>query len=161
MGYSIMVEFPDIELRDKVLDFLINNAKSFNQLIPTDIEIVRGPVVDPAYPRDEARDRLIGYDFSGSSQIHARLAYLFCYWIMKRLPQCKLWYDGDEEWEVPEECDDHGFHSIARIERLQKNSLPEITRKLIFEKLIKDLENFNEPVHEELKRLTELWEQTT
>ena len=167
MGYSIMVEFPNKDIRDKMLQFLLDNAKSFMDLSKSDLEYVRGPVEDPAYSRDkaEAKGLLIGYDFTGSNHLQSRIAYLFCYWMLKRIPKSKFWYDGDESWPIPEECDEHGFHTLARLEKLTYNRLikeKNINRlyKIVYGPLIKDMEQFDEPVHTELKRLTGLWNQT-
>lgn len=161
MGYSIMVEFPNTKIRDQVYNFLLDNAKSFMELTKSDIEYVRGPVTDPAYAKDDAKEKelLIGYDFTGSSDIQSRIAYLFCYWMMKQNGPCKFWYDGQDEWQIPEDCDIHGFHDLAYLERKTSERQPDTIKNLIYNPIIKEITQFNEPVHNELKRLTKLWSQ--
>jgi hypothetical protein len=163
MGYSIMVEFPNTEIRDRIYNFLSDNAKSFMKLTKSDIEYVRGPVTDPSYTRKKSQEKelLIGYDFTGSSDLQSRIAYLFCYWMIKRVPKSKFWYDGQELWSIPEECDEHGFHDLSRLEQKMSEKQPNTVKQFIYEPIIKEISQFNEPVHNELKRLTKLWSQMT
>jgi hypothetical protein len=152
-----MVEFPNIKIRDKMFDFLCDNLQPFNKLLAEDIEYVRGPVKDPSYYRRSAGDRLIGFDFSLSGDMQSRIAQLVCYWMLKRVSGTKFWYDGDETWSIPEECDEYGFHSLARIEEGMLARNPSFTRKLFYKPMIRSYSRFNKPVYNELKRLTELW----
>ena len=161
MGYSIMVEFPDTETRDKMFEFLTNNLTLPYKLLGNDISYCRGPVIDPAYSNDRAlaRNLLIGFDFTLSGDIESRIAYLLCYWMMKRVMLCKFWYDGIDQWDIPEECDEYGFHSLSRLEEKQAQKHPPTVRYIVFDPLIKDISKYNDVVHNELKRLTELWNQ--
>jgi hypothetical protein len=159
MGYSIMVEFPSTELRDQMFKFLESNMTDLGTLT-NDLMYTRGPVTDPAYCLDSAKDRLIGYDFSLSGDLQSRMAYLVCYWIIKRVPGTKFWYDGSEPWGIPKECDDDGFHTLARIEHLQlKSTKSKLLKKLTMPQ-IKYIERFDPIIKGELQRLTKLYNET-
>ena len=123
MGYSIMTEFPTVATRDAVLEFLSEHLTPIHELVGEETPYVRGPVVDPSYDRDDAADRLIGFDFSGSHAVQSRVAYLLCYWMAKRVPGSLVWYDGLDPVEPPAETDDDGFHPLERLERLQADRL--------------------------------------
>lgn len=159
MGYSIMVEFPNTKIRDKVLAFLIDNMTPINELVGEEYLYTRGPVEDPAYGRDKAKNLLIGFDFTLSGNIQSRIAYMICYWMIQKIPDSKFWYDGIDNWSIPEDCDEHGFRSLAAMEEniiKQDNSR---MSKLVYTPLIQSFNTFNKPVHDELKRLSKIWEQ--
>lgn len=161
MGYSIMVEFPDAVSRNQMLSFLEQNLKRFDEWTGEEICIVRGPVPDPAYSDRTLmlKELLIGFDFTLSTDVQSRIAYRLCYWMIKRIPECKFWYDGEEQWDVPEYCDSHGFYPLAKLEhdQLKHTSQPEALRKLI-KPLFERFKILDHIVHQELIRLTNLWE---
>ena len=68
---------------------------------------------------------------------------------------------GMETWPIPEECDEHGFHSLARIEeKMFQRNIKKIWAQLMYKSLIKQYSKYNDNVHNDLKRLTALWEKT-
>jgi hypothetical protein len=154
MGYSIMVEFKNVNTRDKMLQFLSNNLKSFNEMVKERLEYVRGPTDDPSYGKS---GHLIGFDFSLSSDLQSRIANLICYWMIKQVPNSRFWYDGNETWAVPEDCDEHGFHSLARLEMIMAERSKGGLTTFYYKPLIKAIKHYDQDVHNELKRLTRLW----
>jgi hypothetical protein len=155
VGYSIMVEFQNIKIRDKMLKFLIANLKPFNEMVKEELEYVRGPTDDLSYGKS---GHLIGFDFSLSGDLQSVVAYLICYWMIKRIPDSTFWYDGDETWPVPKECDEHGFHSLAQLEIKMMERAKKSLQMFFYKPLIKSIQKYDQDVHNELKRLTLLWD---
>lgn len=154
MGYSVTVVFRSQKQHAKTLAFLNEHLAPINKLLGEATQYVRGPVADPSYGRGAKYQ--IGFDFSTSSQPQSRVAYMICYWIAKRVPSTNVWYDGNEKLDIPEECNDDGFHSMARQEEKQVERHP--TLRAPFASEIKALKSFDPSVSGELARLTNLWE---
>lgn len=157
MGYSVMAELPDAEIRDKMLDFLHNNLTPINELLQEEIPYLRGPVADPSYSNKEKEDKLIGFDFTTSQPLQSRVAYLLCYWMAQRVPRTTVWYDGIDKLEIPAECDDDGFHPLERQELLEQKRAPQLTTYLRPE--IARIKTHNAQIKDELTRLTKLWKE--
>ena len=159
MGYSVMVEFPEVEVRDKVLAFLEKNLTPPHKLLGEDVAYVRGPVSDPSYDRDEAKDRLIGFDFTTSAPPESRIAYMLCYWMARHVNGTSIWYDGLDKIEIPESCDEHGFEPLESLEHRQAA----LSKNPVYIKMMeieaREIAALNEPVRAELVRLSELWRQ--
>lgn len=155
MGYSIVVSLPDTKTRDRVLAFLEKNMTPIHELIGEGSQYVRGPTDDPSYGNDDLADRTIGFDFSTSMNWQSRVAYRLCYWIVRQVPGSLFWYDGYDQQEIPEECDEHGFVRMDDIEQLQLARTPAMLKFLDEE--IAELQKLSPLVEQELTRLSTLW----
>jgi hypothetical protein len=136
-----------------MLAFLDEHLTPLHELLKEDTLYVRGPVADPSYGRDAQHQ--IGFDFTTSSQWQSRVAYMVCYWVAKRVPGTNVWYDGHEKIDVPKDCNDDGFHSLAWLEDQTIKRNPQA--RAYFEPQVKALRSLNPAVSGELARLTKLW----
>lgn len=162
MGYSVMVEFSDEAIRARMLSFLERHLTPISTMLGDEHAYVRGPVADPSYGKDDATDRLIGFDFTTSFPVESRVAYLLCYWMARRVPGSTIWYDGHERREIPADCDEHGFEPL---EWMEKRSLeihmrrdqtsPDYVAYLNAE--MEQISAYNAVVRGELERLTTLF----
>lgn len=157
MGYSIMVEFSDAGIKNIMLRFLEKNLTPINQIVNENTLYVRGPTDDVSYTRRSAQN-LIGFDFTLSGDVQSRIAYRICYWMIRRTPNAKFWYDGVESWPIPEACDVDGFEPMASMEinMLERSKRAGRNPIILFmhKKLIKQYSQFDKPVKAELIRLT-------
>lgn len=170
MGYSIMTPFKNKKDRDLMFDFLNKNYINVDSILGTKCESTYtgqpGKNEDISYPPDK-NVPVIGFDYGGSDfgRVHA---FLLCYWMSKMIgkesiikqldKKCKyVLYDGDEKIYLLNndielknldfvKVNDIGFRNI------NKNiySYKEKENGIILDEVDDKLLN-------ELKRLTELW----
>lgn len=159
MGYSLIVKFPDKDIRDKMLDFLEKNMTPPFKLVEEEIENIRGPVIDPAYSGRLDGDLILGFDFHLLGDMQARVVQLLCYWMVTRVPKATIWYDGDEErWGIPPNCDKNGFRTLFyhEEEMIKLFKLPRFLKRGMVKLSVNS--SMNERVKEELERLSMEWE---
>lgn len=164
MGYSAVAEFPSVDLRDQVMELLEAHLTPIHTLVGEGTPYVRGPDIDPSYKPKKNQKRLIGFDFNTSMDLQSRVAYRLCYWMARQIPGVKLWYDGLEPLEIPEDCDENGFcpledFELRTIKRIEAQT-PAKHRKDSVAYLRQDAEEYsqyNPAVKAQLERLTAAW----